>query len=512
MQQRKIDLLLITAVSLIFAFIGIAIVSVGGITLINKENQQFVDRILMQVETLTKESASTLTHLANNRQTTCDSNYLHFLQQVMFQGHYIKDIGYYGKDNTIVCSTSLGVLESPIEKEEQGFTTPDGVEIVINSPLMLFDLDYSAFRMKNDSFFVVTEFEEILSDENPMQDWQLVYRPDEQFIPVLGTPNSYANYSENSSQQSKGLTDLVVEQCLDSISFCVVSRFSLFDLIGAKVSIFLFLIFMSSGIFGYLAASRALSHRNSMAERIKRGLKCTNFFPLFQPIVDLKTNKIIGCEVLARYSDNAGPLYPDEFIPLLPQLDLTLPFTTKLIKTAVAELTAQDDIPNGFKINLNLFPSDITKDNITDFMAAAANTKDFNICFEITEDATFNTPEALSNLARLRRQGFTVAIDDFGTGYANLGQLQNLEFDFLKIDRSFIMALEGDNVKSTLIPTIISLAEQLDVTLVAEGVETENQASILKNLNTGLGQGWLFGKPMPAEDLSELTIQTNKNN
>jgi sensor c-di-GMP phosphodiesterase-like protein len=95
------------------------------------------------------------------------------------------------------------------------------------------------------------------------------------------------------------------------------------------------------------------------------------------------------------------------------------------------------------------------------------------------------------------------AIDDFGVGYSNLSQLKVLNCDYLKIDRSFVMDMEDNSIRSSLIPHIVSIAQGLDVDLIAEGVENNEQCNELKELTIGFGQGWLFGKPQPVEALAK---------
>lgn len=509
MKKRRQDLIIILVSTILFALVGAAIVASTGIVLIKKQLENNIQGVLTEVETLTTEVSDTLTYLNKNKDIVCDEGYLLFLRQLIFQARYIKDIGYYNNDR-VVCTTSLGVLSQPIIRKETGIPFQDDQEVIIESPLLLFDADYSAFRIKNKHFFVVTEFKEILSNDMKAKGHELVYKTQEKYFHVLGEEGAFNTYSQYALNKSK-LSDIVVEQCAVSLPFCMLGTSRPLNYLTYKVITLLLVIGFLSGLFGYLLMCRLVASYYSTEKRILRGLNCKNFYPCFQPLVNLQTGKIVGCEVLARYKDKHGALLPSEFIPLLPKLNVSLSFTIKIIRSALKQLDNDPAIPRNFKVNLNIYPSDITDQNISEIMFAAREKKTFKVCFEITEDATFNSPEALQNILRLRKNGFDIAIDDFGTGYANLSQLQNIEFDFLKIDRSFVMALESDNVKSTLIPTIVSLSHQLGVTLVAEGVETKQQAELLKNLTGGLAQGWLYGKPMSVDELGRLINEQRGN-
>jgi sensor c-di-GMP phosphodiesterase-like protein len=136
------------------------------------------------------------------------------------------------------------------------------------------------------------------------------------------------------------------------------------------------------------------------------------------------------------------------------------------------------------------------------------NEKEFKLVLEITEDEQIATQSAVRHIKTLKRKGFLFAIDDFGVGYSNLSQLKSLNCDYLKIDRSFVMEMEDNSIRSSLIPHIVSIAEGLDVSLIAEGVENLDQSKQLQGLTIGFGQGWLYGKPQTIESLGDSVLST----
>jgi EAL domain-containing protein (putative c-di-GMP-specific phosphodiesterase class I) len=217
--------------------------------------------------------------------------------------------------------------------------------------------------------------------------------------------------------------------------------------------------------------------------------------------------------VLSRFEDEFGPIYPDEFIPQVKELGKTWEFTTVMIESAMTALNENKDIPEGFKVSFNLFPSDFMQDELLDLdWVLDMNDKKFKLVLEITEDEQLATASAVKHIKALKSRGFWMAIDDFGVGYSNLSQLKSLKCEFLKIDRSFVMDMEDHSIRSSLIPHIVSIADELRVTLIAEGVENTEQCQELVNMNVEYGQGWLFGKPQTVENLAntiELSFQTH---
>lgn len=258
----------------------------------------------------------------------------------------------------------------------------------------------------------------------------------------------------------------------------------------------------------YLTIIKIWKKRRSTKQRIKKGLAANAFYPVFQPIVILETGEVIGCEVLARYKDNIGDIYPDTFIPIIKDLNATWAFTDKLISKALTQLNGIT--LNNFKININIYPQDIGNENVLKLLnnKMVKQTK-HKICIEIIEDEALSGSKVLHCLEQLVESGVTIAIDDFGTGYSNLKQISGIPCQILKIDRSFINDMEEGSIKSTLIPHIVSIAEKLSMDVVAEGVENSMQHDALLKIGIKYGQGWGFGKPMSARDfIQAITDQT----
>ncbi|MEZ8376670.1 EAL domain-containing protein [Vibrio cyclitrophicus] len=243
-------------------------------------------------------------------------------------------------------------------------------------------------------------------------------------------------------------------------------------------------------------------YRNSLESRVNRALDNRTFHCVYQPIVNMNENKIIGVEVLARLKDRYGDVYPDEFIPLIALEHRSWEFTEHIIETALSELTQLGVSLVDFKVSFNIFPSDINDNQIAKITRLnGIQSFQGKIVLEVTESEILEHESAKLNMEKMVAQGFELAIDDFGTGYANFHQLKAMSAKYLKIDRSFVMDMEEDSIKSALIRHILPIARDLNMQVVAEGVENERQHRILRDIGVDYGQGWHYGKPKTIDHL-----------
>ncbi|WP_165915166.1 EAL domain-containing protein [Rhizobium sp. PP-F2F-G48] len=229
-------------------------------------------------------------------------------------------------------------------------------------------------------------------------------------------------------------------------------------------------------------------------------------WPAFQPLVDLQSNAIIGFEVLARWTDPVeGAIAPCEFVPYAEANGLIDALTQKMILDACRQAVTW---PGSFVLAINLSPIQFRSRDLSDFLITAIAATGFplaRIHIEITESALLEDNENVRRtIAKLKADGIGLALDDFGTGFASLTQLHAFPFDKLKIDMSFVRTLEEDSGSRKIIASVIGLGQSLGMTVVAEGVETEQQAVILRRLGCDVGQGWLFGKPLDALQTERL--------
>lgn len=230
--------------------------------------------------------------------------------------------------------------------------------------------------------------------------------------------------------------------------------------------------------------------------------------PWWQPVISA-TGRLAGFECLARWRLEEGSYVPpDEFIPLVETTGMIPRMTEQLLEYSLARLATwieQNRIVDDAYMSVNFTPSMLDPRQLPEYLLDAVGRHGLrpgNLCVEMTEStAVTEYEETQICLRRLGELGFKLALDDFGTGYASLSTLHRLPFDTLKIDQSFVRSMEQDAGAEKLVNAIVAIARALDLELVAEGVETETQASRLRDAGVDRLQGFLFARPMPETTL-----------
>jgi diguanylate cyclase (GGDEF)-like protein len=251
---------------------------------------------------------------------------------------------------------------------------------------------------------------------------------------------------------------------------------------------------------------RALLAHGEIEQGIRFGLQHGQFVPYFEPQVDLATGDIIGFEVLARWKHPlSGSVGPDIFIPIAEEIGLIGQLSEHVIGAALREAVDWDP---EITISVNISPSQFTDGWLAQRIVRLLTETGFpaeRLVVEVTESSLFADMElARSIVTSLKNQGVRLALDDFGTGFSSLAHLRSLPFDVIKIDRSFLSDLDENREGVAIIRAVTTLANALSVPVCVEGIEGEAAFQTVLGLGCEIGQGWYFGKAMPAEDASEL--------
>ena len=254
----------------------------------------------------------------------------------------------------------------------------------------------------------------------------------------------------------------------------------------------------------YLATLNRLTLENDL----QRALKQQEFITYYQPIINLATEKISGFEALVRWRHpERGLISPLEFIPCMEETGLIVPVGIMILKQACLQLKAWHDLgwtELTMSVNLSVrqFACPNLVEDIDQVLLETAIDPNY-LKMEITESAIMdNAQTAITVLEQLRSRHIQISIDDFGTGYSSLGYLHRFPVDNLKIDRSFVSQIQSDKRKYQVVDMIVSLSKQLQLSIIAEGIETTEQLQWLQNVGCEYGQGYLFSKPLPAVDIA----------
>ena len=269
-----------------------------------------------------------------------------------------------------------------------------------------------------------------------------------------------------------------------------------------------------------------IQQRVKIENDMRRALENKEFILYYQPIINVKSGAIIGAEALLRWPNAHGDwLEPAKFIPIAEECGLIVPLSEWVLGEACAQLQMWrsnglklDDFtmsvnlsPHDFTMAVNLSPRHFATAGLAAIVAGVIEQSKIDpgwLHLEITEGLLMNMDESVSsNFESLNQLGIKFSLDDFGTGYSSLGYLRRFAIHLLKIDRSFVRDLPDNADNVAIVTAIIALANSLDMTVIAEGIETEAQLALLKQLGCHHAQGFLFSHPIPSAEFLSLALE-----
>jgi sensor c-di-GMP phosphodiesterase-like protein len=265
------------------------------------------------------------------------------------------------------------------------------------------------------------------------------------------------------------------------------------------------------GCFGFIF-SLIYKRNRSIEQQLRRAIQHDEIKIVYQPIVNLVGGLVVGAEALARWTDEEGfVISPDVFIKIAEERGFVSDITKLVVRHAVRDLGETLRTHPDFRLNINVAAADLVDPTFLPMLKAtlkSANVPAESVAIEITEGSTAKHETAAETIRQLREMGHSVHIDDFGTGYSSLSYLHALSIDAIKIDRAFTQAIGTEAVTVSILPQILAMAKTLNLQVIVEGVETIQQASYFANSNaTILAQGWLFGRPVAAEEFCKLLLE-----
>ena len=267
------------------------------------------------------------------------------------------------------------------------------------------------------------------------------------------------------------------------------------------------LLILSLSLFIYYYLRLLVNNHFSLHRAIRQAVKNNQFFPVYQPIFDLNANDYCGIEVLLRWRTGENEIItPDFFIEEAERSGLIVPMTLQLLEKVFNECHHLLRTHKHFHLAINLSAIHFTHTYFLDSLRDLCRKHQISsqqLILELTERdlLTQNDSLLISKMNDLRLSGFSLAVDDFGTGYASIGYLQHFPFNYLKIDQLFIRAIGTGAITETLNQSIIQMAKNLKLNVIAEGVETLNQVDFLQSHGVNLMQGWYFASAMSMEQL-----------
>jgi diguanylate cyclase (GGDEF)-like protein/PAS domain S-box-containing protein len=243
--------------------------------------------------------------------------------------------------------------------------------------------------------------------------------------------------------------------------------------------------------------------RVDLESRLRQAVEDRSMTLYYQPVIDLKTDRVVGAEALLRWFDGDSLRPPNEFIPLAEETGLIIPIGRQVLEKAATQARNWQDEGRDLSMSVNLSARQFADPSLVDHIRTALEQSRLDagrLRLEVTESVVMeNAEEAARVLRELQALGLGVSIDDFGTGYSSLAYLKRFPIDQFKIDQSFIQDLEDRDESEAIVMAIIRLARSLGLATVAEGVETAAHRDYLAHAGCDLAQGYFYSPPMPAE-------------
>ena len=475
---------------------GFALGSLLAIPLAEFHLNQYLSRVATQEAASVKEARDLLAVLQHSSYASCSDAELGYFRELVFRSAYLKDVGRMQR-GAIECSATAGRPGRGMSELSPGTTAEDGT-IAYTNLVPLRDESLKRVGFQLGSSFVV------FGSQLPVIEGSLP-------IHLAVSARSEGGHGNAGSEVIHQGGALVATHCSSALPTCVTATVTADEARQGEMAAIAGTAFsgcIAGALLGVLMSAVRRRHI-SMEHQLRRAIAEDKLQVVYQPIVNLVDGKIVGAEALARWKDRDGrAISPDIFIKVAEQYGFVGSITSLVFRRALKEFQEVLTKLPDFRLDINVTASDLSDPAFLPMLDEAVNQNKVppsSVVIEVTESSTANQEVAMESLRLLRRRGHSIYIDDFGTGYSSLSYLTYLSIDKIKIDKSFIRAIGTNGPALAIVPPIMAMARSLNLGVVVEGVETEQQALYFAMYDqTVLGQGFLYGEAMPAEQFLEL--------
>jgi c-di-GMP phosphodiesterase len=473
----------------------------------SRQLEELTDVALRRSEVAVDFGAATLDEIAKRGPLNCDPVSLQSVRLQVYQRSAVKDIRLVNRDGSVICSAYSETLEF-----DNGWVERPQMSRSKDSQLLLFRVD----QFSGVALGVLRD----IDDRNSlvailgMNSYQLDIMPAElrahsEVVLELNNGSGIGRFA------LQGHTEFSQPISFNKVS----SRYPLQATIVVEGSALqrwnsqaywpAMLIALGLGAAFGLLLTRTTARVEGPIADIDRGLARREFKPFYQPIFDLRTGAILGCEALARWVREDGSIIPPmSFIPLAESSGRIEPMTWQILETALKELYPRLREDKQFKLSINVAPRHMLSDGFVETLrrvVVAGKVAARQIVLEVTErDELTDLDRAAAAVKQLRGFGFRVAMDDVGVGHSGLSQMKGLGANTIKIDKFFVDTITEDRSAATIVETLARLARDLHMTVIAEGIETVEQVQVLIACGVEEGQGYLVSPPLPFGKFDEL--------
>ena len=504
-----ITILIIIITAFVSIFLSLMIAQNQAISKETKRLREITTGVLMRMSSTRAQFANVVNHFAHvAEKDACAPHHIQKMQELNIAGFFLQAVAHV-RDNQIVCSSISEVFDG-MHLGKPRRIEPDGTRVWARIKIHNWDDNHLVIMEKSGwaIMFIPSHTLEALGNSEVsvgvfgIQSHQLYTSRGEippewlqryqgkQALTFIDKERRMLVYM---APNQLNLTGVVAAMPLKDINDDLVSFIQILIPLAMVVGISL------GGIFVYMQRTRY-----STKSAILRALANNEFYLEYQPIINLKTKKCVGAEALIRWKtpDN-NFISPDTFIPAAEASGVICQITQRVFELVAKDMHTALNMHQNFHVGINISSHDIRSGDLLPMIEQfkkSTGAKGKQILIEVTERGFLDDEEALTTIKNIRACGVMVAIDDFGTGYSSLSYLTKFQLDYLKIDKTFVDSVGTDAVTSHVAFHIIEMAKTLQLDMVAEGVETEQQADILRERGVKYVQGWLFSKSLKRKD------------
>ncbi len=500
--------LFVLALALLGAALSLVVGQLVLLELSRDRLEDYADDVLAHGVIVASQNMRVLRIVQAGREPFCSDTNLTDLRYLLFQNEYLHDIGRI-RDGYLVCSAIWGRLKEPISLPPPQRQQANGDRLWVNIEGLADHrvmVDMAGFGSAV-TFTAPTAFK--LYEKPAVGLSALLLTADGQHIfRAFGdTAGLRQRFTEGAPDLELG-PRLTTSRCDPAIDVCVVAALSNVSILQQEVPIWAGAAGSGGLTLGLLGVALVLRWRSqsSLPQRVRRAVARGRLRVVYQPLVRLQDEHTVGVEALARLTDEHNEaISPEIFIPAAEAMGLMPTITRQVIHMSLQEMRSRLRGTPPFHVHINLAVADVLDPSLCDDLNEEVDRLGIprdRVVLEITERSTADHTELRQGVEHFRKEGYRFFIDDFGTGYSNLAYLAKLPITGIKLDKMFTKAIGKAAVSSTIVEKICLIASELDLELVAEGVETREQADHVLALNPdAIAQGWLFGKPVPADQL-----------
>lgn len=472
---------------------------------------EYADWTLMRAEANLGRARAALTRIEAERHDGCSAAHINRMRQLVVDTTSVEEIGYFAGDRLDCTSWGLvmqDVVRSPPDRTfDDGFHMNFNVDPVVSQGGSMLVLSYG----NHNALIKPERLVDVLSDTRMV----LGIASDDGQVIAVSEPIDPLLQARLSRRAITGTDDRSIYASIRRnglVAFAVADRSVIQPRLGQQrwilvpVGIIVSLVLVGVII---LVSRQRLSPRKELEIAIRR----REFLVHYQPIMELPGGRCVGAEALLRWQRPDGEwVSPEMFIPLAEHSGQIDALTDLMIAAVTHDMAALLEADRSLHVAINLSAGDMQSGRFLPVLhraLAGTGVQPSQIWLEATERGFMHAEQARDTLLRARSAGHLVAIDDFGTGYSSLSLLESLPLDALKIDKSFVSAIGQNAATSVVIPHIINMAQGLQLHIVAEGVETGEQAQYLRSAGVEFAQGWLYARAMPPAEFMAYYRQCN---